>query len=250
MARSGANAYTWKARQTTAPAEASRRIRRTSREGASMSRHRLPRRLSQWFSAFAAGAFIALAAPGAAHAQDAVARTLIGGHRNLAACGRLAGQGDFSDRALTACTRALSEELSSEDRLGVLVNRGVIEMRRHDNEAALADFDAAVAIDPRNPEAHVNRGAALVQMQRPGPAVAALTQALSLGVSEPYKAYYNRGAAREALGDLRGAYEDFSTALEIHPDWAPAEAEVQRFVRARHDHLAQALAQEGVATPQ
>jgi tetratricopeptide (TPR) repeat protein len=218
-----------------------------------MSRHRRPRRFPAWFSGPAAALLVgaaALCAPGLAQAQDTIARTLIGGHRNLAACGRLAGEGDFSDRALTACTRALSEDLSSTDRLGVLVNRGVILMRRRESQAALADFDAAIAIDASSAEAHVNRGAALVQMQRPGPAVAALTQALSLGVSEPYKAYYNRGAAREALGDLRGAFEDFSTALEIHPDWGPAEAEVARFVRARHEHLAAALADEARTSPE
>jgi hypothetical protein len=73
--------------------------------------------------------------------------------------------------------------------------------------------------------------------------VAALTEALSLGVSEPYKAYYNRGAAREALGDLTGALEDYNTALEIHPHWAPAEAEIQRFVQERQQHLSAELAQ-------
>jgi tetratricopeptide (TPR) repeat protein len=82
-------------------------------------------------------------------------------------------------------------------------------------------------------------------LRRPGPAVAALTQALSLGVAEPYKAYYNRGAAREALGDLTGALEDYNTALDIHPEWAPAEAEVARFVRQRQQHLATALNEQG-----
>ena len=74
-----------------------------------------------------------------------------------------------------------------------------------------------------------------------GEAVAAITEALGLGVREPHKAYFNRGAAREALGDLRGAYEDYSTALEIQPDWGPANAELARFARARREHLADAL---------
>jgi tetratricopeptide (TPR) repeat protein len=215
-----------------------------------MSRHRLQRRLVLRLSAFTACLAIALAtaaAPGwdaAAQDRQAGARQVIGGFRNLAACGRRVGAGDFSDDALASCTRALSEELGSADRVRVLINRGVTHLRRREGDEALADFDAAIELDPRQAEAHVNRGAALVMMHRPGPAVAALTQALSLGVSEPYKAYYNRGAAREALGDLRGAYEDFSTALEIHPDWAPAEVEIARFVHESHDRLAAALADE------
>jgi tetratricopeptide (TPR) repeat protein len=79
---------------------------------------------------------------------------------------------------------------------------------------------------------------------RHGQAIAAITEALGLGVQEPHKAYYNRGAAREALGDLRGAYEDYSTALEIQPDWGPANAELARFARNRRDHLATVLADQ------
>ena len=96
---------------------------------------------------------------------------------------------------------------------------------------------AVIAIDRRQPEAQVNRGAALLQLHRFGPAIASFTEALGLGVQEPYKAYFNRGAAREALGDVRGAYEDYNTALEIYPDWGPANAELQRFARQRREHL-------------
>ncbi len=177
------------------------------------------------------------------------ARTVIGGGRADAECSRLVGLGDAADRTLETCTRALDEARNSADRVRLHVNRGVILLRRNDAEAGLAEFDEAIAINPDSPEAHVNRGAALVRLHRPGPAVAALTRALSLGVAEPYKAYYNRGAAREALGDLRGAYEDFTTALEIHPEWAPAEAEVARFVRQRQSSLATALADEGQGPP-
>jgi tetratricopeptide (TPR) repeat protein len=114
-------------------------------------------------------------------------------------------------------------------------------LRRSQNDLALADLDGVLAADPRNAEALVNRGAALVQLRRFGEAISALTDALSYGVSEPYKAYYNRGAAREALGDLQGAYDDYSTALQIQPDWGPANAEVARFVRGRREHLADVL---------
>jgi tetratricopeptide (TPR) repeat protein len=216
-----------------------------------MSRARLPRR----FPAFVLVAGLALAAVAAtASAQpsapdrdrrSASASTVIGGQRHLSECGRRTNDGDASDRALDACTRALEGDLGRADRITVLVNRGVVHMRRREGEAALADFDAALEINPNLPEAHVNRGAALVMLRRPGPAVAALTQALSLGVAEPYKAYYNRGAAREALGDLTGALEDYNTALDIHPEWAPAEAEVARFVRQRQQHLATALNEQG-----
>jgi tetratricopeptide (TPR) repeat protein len=203
-----------------------------------MSRRCVPRRFPAWLSAA-----LALAAAGAAAADDREprARTVLGGDRDFQACANAPARQDFSDAAIAACDDALERRQSSNDEVLLLINRGVIHLTRGESPEALADFDAALVVLPRHPEAHLNRGAALVQMGRPGPAVAALTDALSLGVSQPYKAYYNRGAAREALGDLRGAYEDYSTALEIRPDWGPAEAEIARFVRTRQERLASIL---------
>lgn len=209
-----------------------------------MSRRGDPRRLLA--ASAAALAFAALiAAPAAAQntrRTDSVARTTIGGGGNAARCGAAATGGDSSDAAIELCTRAIDRErLARTDLVRVRVNRGVIHIRRHEGVAALADFDAVLALDDTIAEAHLNRGAALVMVGQPGPAVAAITRALSLGVREPHKAYYNRGAAREALGDLRGAYEDYTTALEIQPDWGPAEAELLRFVRSRQERLAQVI---------
>jgi Tfp pilus assembly protein PilF len=107
-----------------------------------------------------------------------------------------------------------------------------------------------IALAPRHAEAHLNRGAALVMLRRPGPAVAAITTALSYGVSAPHKAYFNRAAAREAMGDLRGAYEDYNTALTIQPDWGAAEAELARFARGRRERLAAQLSDASATNQQ
>ena len=100
---------------------------------------------------------------------------------------------------------------------------------------------AILAIDRRNAEAMINRGIALIECNEPGQAVAVITEAIGLGVKEPHSAYYNRGVARETLGDLRGAYEDYSTALAIRPDWGPAGAELARFVEGKRNRLAEVL---------
>lgn len=209
-----------------------------------MSGAALPRRFLAGISALSAVMIAAWAAP--AWAQDPRvdprAVTVIGSDAQGRRCLQEVGQGDTSDRAVTACTRALrNPRLSREATLVLLVNRGVTYLRRREGELALADFDAAITVDQRNGEAHLNRGAALVMLNQPGPAVGAITEALGLGVREPQKAYLNRGAAREQMGNLRGAYEDYSTALEISPDWGPANAELARFARARREHLAGVL---------
>jgi len=218
-----------------------------------MSRRGLPRRIPPF--AFAVAAAL-LAAPvalaqrtdPAEREREVGARTLIGTPA-AQACSAYVAAGDTSDDALAACDGAMrGERLGRQLMLATRINRGALHLRRQNGQAALADFDAAIEMDRRNAEAHLNRGAALIMLRQPGPAVAAITEALGLGVREPHKAYFNRGAAREALGDLRGAYEDYSTALEIQPDWGPANEELARFVRGRREHLAEVLSDE-TATP-
>lgn len=216
-----------------------------------MSRLRLPRRFARR-SACAAILAVLISVIAAPHAaaqmsdpnvrnRETGSRTTIG-TPNARACTQFVMSGVSSDEAVAACDRAIeSEGLSRVLLIATRTNRGALHLRRHEGQLALTDFDAVIAIDARNAEAHLNRGAALVMINQPGPAVAAITQALSLGVREPHKAYFNRGAAREALGDLRGAYEDYSTALQIQPDWGPANAELARFARTRRDHLAEVL---------
>lgn len=209
-----------------------------------MSRTWLPRRFSNATPLL--GAVIALAWATAATAQDPGreprALSVIGSDAHARQCADAVGRGDVSDRTIELCTRALNyARITRESEINVLINRGVARMRRQENELALTDFDSVIAMEPRHAEALLNRGAALVQLGRHGEAVSAITQALGLGVAEPHKAYFNRGVARESLGDLRGAYEDYNTALEIQPDWGPANAELARFARGRRDRLANAL---------
>lgn len=208
-----------------------------------MSRALLPRRRHAAIPA-AIAVLLCLGAPSQAGAQSSEARSVqvIGGDAHAQRCVQNVLAGDVSDRTEEECTRALRyPHLSRVGQEQIRNNRGVMYLRRQQTDAALADFDAVIALNARNAEAHLNRGAALMQGRQFGPAIASITQALGLGVAEPHKAYYNRGAAREALGDLRGAYEDYSTALEIQPDWGPANAELARFARSRRDHLANVL---------
>jgi len=221
-----------------------------------MSRRKLPRRFAASLAAVAAAAALAWGPAGlndTAFAQDQrpQARTVLGGGRHTQACIRAVQSGRSDDAAVAACSNALDtladDGGARHDRIVLLVNRGITYMRRREGELALADLDAVLALEPNHPEALLNKGATLLSLNRPGPAVIALTAALSYGVNTPYKAYYNRGAAREALGDARGAYEDYTTALEINPNWAPAEAEVARFVRGRQERLAVVLGEDGEA---
>jgi tetratricopeptide (TPR) repeat protein len=205
-----------------------------------MGGRRLPRRVLG-----AALGAVALGCAGLASAQgptNPVTVMRMDPSSHARACQEFAASGNFTDAAVARCTRALREEQDNRINLiATYMNRGNIHIARHEPELALADFNAVTELDEQNAEARLNRGVAMVMLENYGPAIAVLTEALSLGVSEPHKAYYTRAAAREQLGDLRGALEDYSTALEIRPDWGLADAEMQRLARVRQERLAEHL---------
>lgn len=197
-----------------------------------------------------------LATPVSAAPNDLAARTRGASAQNVFgaphanACAAAASSGRATEAAIDDCSEALSSEgLSKQNKALIYINRGAMYLRLNNGDAALADFDAALMINPKSPEAHLNRGAALVMVKKPGLAVGAITTALQLGVRDPHKAYFNRGAARESLGDIRGAFEDYSTALAIKPDWAMVEGELARFAKVRRDRLAAALGEDPNAPP-
>jgi tetratricopeptide (TPR) repeat protein len=197
---------------------------------------------------FAATAAVIFALGANALAQDtapenrnrqATARTSLGAPL-AAICAAAAAEGRADEEAMRACDQAVvTERLNRANMIATQLNRGAIHLRRRDAAGALDAYDAVLAIDDEHAEAHMSRGVALQMLGRPGPAVSAITEALGLGVNQPHMAYYYRAAARESLGDVRGAYEDYRTALEIEPNWGPAFEELARFARVRRDELAE-----------
>ena len=54
--------------------------------------------------------------------------------------------------------------------------------------------------------------------------------AITLGMSDRLQlAYFNRGMARENLGDIRGAYYDYKRASDLDPKFEPAREQLARF---------------------
>ena len=85
-----------------------------------------------------------------------------------------------------------------------------------DLEAALADYEQAIRINPDLAVAYVGQGAILTRLNRPDEAIAACSRAIALDAKNA-KAYYNRGVAREATKDTEGAAQDFQKAIQLDP---------------------------------
>jgi Tfp pilus assembly protein PilF len=155
--------------------------------------------------------------------------TVIGG--GLAEnCSKAALSGKADVRLEESCTEALEKEmLTTRDRAGTLVNRGVLKMRRLNWAGATKDFDEAVRVRPDMGEAYVNRGAVLIGEHHYAESMTDLNKGLQLGVEEPAKVYFNRALAYEGMDDEKSAYFDYQKALELSPDWAAPKSELARF---------------------
>ena len=119
---------------------------------------------------------------------------------------RLAADGKMSPAfAIETCSEALNiESLSAHDLAATHNNRGVLYLSMNGAAAARTDFEAASRVEPKLAEAWINYGVS-------------------------WKAYFNRGVARENLGDVKGAYEDYRQAQALKPDWDAPRTELARF---------------------
>ena len=132
--------------------------------------------------------------------------------------------------SLRACNSALESGLTPLTELvATRVNRGILYLRRGDTDRAMTDFDAAMAMNPDEPETYLNRGSALMRRESPGDAIAMFTTAISKNTRRPELAYYARAVAHENLGNIRAAYSDYRRASQLAPRWNEPRVELSRF---------------------
>jgi Tfp pilus assembly protein PilF len=102
-------------------------------------------------------------------------------------------------------------------------NRGVALMELGKYKEAAVDFDAAEnSVNPDDRlSATINRGRLLQRQGNFAGAEQAFTNALARD-PQSFAAAFGRGAAREAVGDLEGAAEDYLTAIKLNSTSAEA----------------------------
>ena len=131
--------------------------------------------------------------------------------------------------AMTACNAALASDQSKLARAGTLVNRGLLSVALHNARDAIADFDTAIAVDGRLSQAYMSRGTAMLRASRYLEARADFDHAIALNTANLHVAYFNRGEAEEAAGNITAAYHDYRKAQELAPGFQPAALELARF---------------------
>lgn len=168
--------------------------------------------------------------------QGASAAVTVLGSSLARNCYEIAEFGGDTRSGIATCTEALDDTpLSMKDRAATLVNRGILYSKSDQPKAALADYDKGLAIDDSLGEAYVDRGAVLIVLQRYKEALTALNKGIALGANKLQIAYYDRAIVNEALGNVRGAYEDYKMATQIEPGFVLASMQLARF-KVVHRH--------------
>ena len=109
-------------------------------------------------------------------------------------------------------------KLSREQLAATYSNRGIILANHGELDKAIADQNAAIALDPDSARAHVNRGNVYYRYNRHNEAVAEYNQAITLSHGELAPAYFNRGKSHLALGETDAANKDFQQAATLAPE--------------------------------
>ena len=139
---------------------------------------------------------------------------------------------------IETCSYAIDKEpLSIRDRAATFINRGILRSRATDPNGALGDYNAGLALDASLAEGYIDRGATYIVLQKYDVALQDINKGIDMGARKPQIAYYDRAIVNEALGNIRGAYEDYKKAVELEPDFALASEQLTRFkvVRKRSD---------------
>jgi tetratricopeptide (TPR) repeat protein len=110
---------------------------------------------------------------------------------------------------------------ASDESDGDLVNRGIEKGKQGDLDGAIADFNRAIELNPKDDAPYYNRAQAKRLKKDTAGAIADYTRAIELGSTNP-AAYNNRGNARAENKDLDGAIADYTRAIELKPDYARA----------------------------
>jgi len=145
-------------------------------------------------------------------------------------CYKAAEFGGNPQDGIQLCTRAIDETaLSIGDKAATLINRGILYSRADNPNAAIEDYNLGLKLDGALGEGYVDRGASEIVLQQYDEAITDINQGIALKTNKPEYAYYDRALANEALGNIKGAYEDYKMAVQLVPDFALANEQLTRF---------------------
>lgn len=134
------------------------------------------------------------------------------------------------NNAIAAYDKAI--ELDPKNTSGVYNNRAILYKNLGENKKALSDITQSIKLNPNNCHAYDTKGNIYVKMKDFKAADKAYTKAVSI-CSDFAGAYMNRAINNETLGNLKNAIKDFEKVLAI----ADYNKDAQRYVNDANEYL-------------
>jgi tetratricopeptide (TPR) repeat protein len=122
------------------------------------------------------------------------------------------------DGAIADYDRAI--QLDPKD-AAIYNNRGLAKQEKGDLDAAIVDFNRAIQLNPKDAVACSNRGNAKRDKGDLDGAILDYNRAIRSDPKYAY-AYYDRGLAKKQKSDLDGAIADYNRVIELDPKFAKA----------------------------
>lgn len=132
---------------------------------------------------------------------------------------------------IETCNRAFTEQaLDAHDEVATHVNRGILYYLSDNLAAANADYNQALALNPNEAEAWLNKGMAELKARKSQSAASMFEKALALRTVRPALAYFGRAIVMEDMGNLPQAYADLRRAQSLEPRWSLPAEELKRYI--------------------
>lgn len=132
--------------------------------------------------------------------------------KDVAQCAQV----NVPDQAIAGCTRVIEDPRQKpQRRAAAFYNRGNALTAKGEAVAAIADYDEALKIDPKNAGALNNRGSARTEKGDVDAAIADFDAALKLS-GRFASAFFNRANAYAAKGDTARAMADYNKAIALN----------------------------------
>ena len=132
--------------------------------------------------------------------------------------GYAAGTSGNYNEALASFNKAIELDPKDADAYN---NRGIAYDNLGNHKQAIKDYNKAIELDPKNAKAYNNRGGAYGDLGNYKQAIKDYDKAIDLDPKYA-AAYYNRGIACRNLGNYKQAINDYNKAIELNPQYARA----------------------------
>ena len=114
------------------------------------------------------------------------------------------------------CTRAFFSAKTPQDKADALTNRSIAWLSQQSEHDATVDREAAVALDPDNPDRHTNLGFAYLQERHSWAARQEFDR--SINIQKTYTALAGRASAHYNLGEADLSFRDAKESFEMRPN--------------------------------